>query len=83
MSKIDWSDPEQVRAYRREWRMKNAGRINEKRREEHRNRPAAPGVRGRGGPNKGFMDAAFSIENFQDEISWDINLDKYLEGNEE
>lgn len=69
---IDWSDKQQVNEYNRQ-----------RRRNKRRNRPAAPGVRGRGGPNKGFMDAAFSIENFQDEISWDINLDKYLEGNEE
>ena len=78
---IDWADREQVKAYHREWRRNNSDRINEKRREEHRNRPAAPGVKGRGRPNRGFMDAAFSIENFQDEISWDINLEKYMEGN--
>ena len=84
MSKIDWSDPEQVRAYRREWHRTHRAELNEKRRDARRNRPAEPGVKGRGRPETGFIDLAYCTENrYTEEICWDIDTDKLRRNREE
>ena len=88
MSKIDWKDPEQVRAYQREYQRKwyelHRSELNEKKREANRNKPAGPGVRGRGRPETGFIEAAYCAENrYVEEISWDIDKEKLRRNREE
>ena len=88
MSKIDWSDPEQVRSYQREcqrkWYELHRTELNEKAREANRNKPAAPGVKGRGRKDTGWLDAAYSTENrYAEEISWDIDKEKLRRNVEE
>lgn len=41
---IDWSDPEQVRAYRREWGREHREEINARRRKPKQNIPAGDGT---------------------------------------
>ena len=82
--KIDWTDPEQVKAYHREWREAHRSELNEREREARRNRPAAPGVRRRGRKNTGWLDAAYCTENqYAEEISWDIDKEKLRRNIEE
>lgn len=79
MSKIDWSDPEQVRSYQREYMREWTKRTgyNEKRKEERRNRPAGDGGKKKGRNTDGFFDAAYCTENqYAEEISWDIDKEK-------
>lgn len=86
--KKDWyqANRPHVQELHRRWRADHPEykeQYNAKRREERRNQPAAPGGKGKRGrkPIGNFEDVAYSIENFQDEISWDIDLGKYMEGN--
>ena len=88
MSIIDWKDPEQVRTYyreyMREWYGRHGSELNEKKREARRNRPAAPGVTGRGRKETGWLDAAYCTENqYAEEISWDIDKEKLRRNREE
>lgn len=84
MSNIDWNDPEQVKAYHRGWYKEHRTEINEKRRNERRNKPAEPGVKGRGRPETGFFDAAYCAENrYVEEISWGIDKEKLRRSVEE
>lgn len=76
------------REYQQKWREEHQEKIaeykrreGERRKEESRNKPAAPGVKGRGRQNTGFMDVAYSIENTEDDLTRDINFGKYMEGN--
>lgn len=72
--KTDWTDPEQVRAYHREWRERTG--YNEKRREARRNRPAGDGGKKRGRKTEGFWEAAYTTENLHDELSWEIDKER-------
>lgn len=83
--KTDWTDPEQVKAYHREYRRAWAERTgyNEKRREERRNRPAGDGGKQRGRKGWGFWDAAYTTENLHDELSWEIDTEKLRRNREE
>lgn len=84
--KIDWRDQEQVNQYQREWRKRNPDKVEQykaKKREERANRPAAPGVKGRGSRDTGFMDVAYSTENMHDELSWGIDKEKLRRNREE
>lgn len=88
MSKIDWKDPEQVRAYnaeyQRRWRELHRPELNQKAREANRNKPAGPGVKGRGQPDTGFIDAAYCAENrYAEEISWDLDKERIRKEHEE
>ena len=77
--KTDWTDPEQVKAYHREYMRAWAERTghNEKRREARRNRPAGDGGKKKGRNTDGFFEAAYSTENrYAEEISWDIDKEK-------
>lgn len=69
---IDWSDKQQVNEYNKL-----------RRRNKRRNKPAAPGVKGRGKPSTGFLDVAYSTENYHDELSWGIDKDKLRRSIEE
>ena len=76
--------------YQRKWRAEHPDlvaeqnrRNRERRREERRNKPAAPGVKGRGNQSKGFLDVAYSTENYQDELNWDIDMEKIRRSIEE
>ena len=62
---IDWSDKQQVNEYNKQ-----------RRRNKRRNKPAAPGVKGRGNQSTGFLDVAYSTENYHDELSWEIDKEK-------
>ena len=86
--KTDWTDPEQVRAYHREYMRKWYGlhgpELNERKREARRNKPAAPGTTGRGRKDAGWLDAAYCTENrYAEEISWDIDKEKIRRNREE
>ena len=77
--KTDWTDPEQVKAYHREYMLAWAERTgyNEKRREARRNRPAGDGGKKKGRNTDGFFEAAYCTENrYAEEISWDIDKEK-------
>ncbi len=87
---IDWSDPEQVRAYRREWGREHRDELNARRRAEwaerseaKRNKPAGDGAKGRGRPSTGFLDVAYSTENMFDELRWEIDTEKLRRSIEE
>ena len=76
--------------YQRKWRKEHpdlvAGqnrRNKERRREKRRNKPAAPGVKGRGKQSTGFLDVAYSTENYHDELSWGIDKEKIRRNVEE
>lgn len=79
--KIDWTDPEQVRAYHREWRERTG--YNERMKEARRNRPAGDGGKKRGRKTDGFWEAAYTTENLNDELSWDIDTEKLRRNREE
>ena len=82
MSKIDWNDPEQVRAYHREWRERTE--YNEKKKEARRNRPAGDGGKRKGRKTDGFFDAVYCTENlYTEEISWDIDKEKLRRNRED
>ena len=86
MSKIDWSDPEQVRTYQREYMREWTKRTgyNEKRKEERRNRPAGDGGKKKGRKTDGFFEAAYCTENrYAEEIIWDIDKEKLRRNREE
>ena len=85
MSKIDWKDPEQVKAYHREYQRAWAERTgyNEKRREARRNRPAGDGGKRKGRRTDGFWEAAYSTENIYDELSWSIDREKIRKEHQE
>lgn len=69
-----FDDPQYKKKYMRKYREEHREELNEKDRERRRNRPAAPGVKGRGRPGTGWLDVAYCTENqYADEISWDIN----------
>ena len=87
---IDWTKPEQVIAYRREWRIEHRDELNARRRAEwaerreaKRNKPAGDGVKGRGRPSTGFLDVAYSTENYHDELNWRIDKEKLRRSIEE
>lgn len=87
---IDWTKPEQVIAYRREWRIEHRDELNARRRAEwaerreaKRNKPAAPGVKGRGKQSTGWLDMAYSTENMFDELRWEIDTEKLRRSIEE
>ncbi len=69
---IDWSDKQQVNEYNKQ-----------RRRNKRRNKPAAPGVKGRGNQSTGFLDVAYSTENYHDELSWEIDKEKLRRSVEE
>ena len=76
--------------YQRKWREEHPDlvaeqnrRNKERRREERRNKPAAPGVKGRGNQSTGFLDVAYSTENYHDELSWGIDKEKLRRSIEE
>ena len=76
--------------YQRKWRAEHPDlvaeqnrRNRERRREERRNKPAAPGVKGRGNKSTGFMYVAYSTENMFDELSWGIDKEKIWRNAEE
>lgn len=69
---IDWSDKQQVNEYNKQ-----------RRRNKRRNKPAAPGVKGRGKQSTGFLDVAYSTENYHDELSWEIDKEKLRRSIEE
>ena len=76
--------------YQRKWREEHpdlvAGqnrRNKERRREKRRNKPAAPGVKGRGKQSTGFLDVAYSTENMFDELRWEIDTEKLRRSIEE
>ena len=79
--KTDWTDPEQVRAYHRAWRERTG--YNEKKKEARRNRPAGDGGKQRGRKTEGFWEAAYTTENLNDELSWDIDKEKIRKEHEE
>ena len=97
MSKIDWKDPEQVKAYnreyyaanrehigemQREWQIKSGYR--ERRKEARRNRPAGDGGKKKGRKTDGgFWDVAYCTENLHDELSWGIDKEKLRRSIEE
>ena len=83
--KTDWTDPEQVRAYHREYQRDWAQRsgYNERRKEARRNRPVGDGGKKKGRSTDGFLDAAYSTENYHDELSWDIDMEKIRRNIEE
>ena len=83
--KTDWTDPEQVKAYHREYMRAWAERTgyNEKRREARRNRPAGDGGKKRGRKTEGFWEAAYTTENLHDELSWEIDTEKLRRNREE
>lgn len=86
MSKIDWSDPEQVRSYQREYMREWTKRTgyNEKRKEDRRNRPAGDGGKKKGRNTDGFFDAAYCTENqYAEEISWDLDKERIRKEHEE
>ncbi len=73
--KTDWTDPEQVRAYHREWRERTG--YNEKKKEARRNRPAGDGGKKRGRKTDGvFWEVANCTENLHDELSWEIDAER-------
>lgn len=82
---IDWTDPEQVRAYHREHRRAWAEQTgyNEKVKEARRNRPAGDGGKKRGRKTDGFWEAAYTTENLHDELSWEIDTEKLRRNREE
>ena len=83
---IDWTDPEQVRAYHREYVRDWAQRsgYNERRKEARRNRPAGDGGKKKGRRTEGFYDAAYCTENvYAEEISWGIDKEKLRRNVEE
>lgn len=84
VGKTDWTDPEQVRAYHRECRRawEELTGYNEKRREERRNKPAGNGKK-KGRKETGFSDAAYSTENWHNELNWDIDMEKIRRNVEE
>lgn len=76
--------------YQRKWRAEHPDlvaeqnrRNKERRREERRNKPAAPGVKGRGKQSTGFLDVAYTTENYHDELSWGIDKEKIRRSIEE
>ena len=69
---IDWSDKQQVNEYNKQ-----------RRRNKRRNKPAAPGVKGRGNQSTGFLDVAYSTENYHDELNWEIDKEKLRRSIEE
>lgn len=76
--------------YQKKWRAEHTDlvaeqnkRSNERRREKRRNKPAAPGVKGRGNQSTGFLDVAYSTENYHDELSWGIDKEKLRRSIEE
>lgn len=79
--KTDWTDPEQVRAYHREWRERTG--YNERMKEARRNRPAGDGGKQRGRKTDGFWEAAYTTENLNDELSWEIDTEKLRRNREE
>ena len=80
--KTDWTDPEQVRAYHREW-CKRTG-YNERMKEARRNRPAGDGGKKMGRKTDGFFEAAYCTENrYAEEISWGIDKEKLKRNMEE
>ena len=79
--KTDWTDPEQVKAYHREWRKRTG--YNEKKKEARRNRPAGDGGKKRGRKTDGFWEAAYTTENLHDELSWEIDTEKLRRNREE
>ena len=82
--KIDWTDPVQVAKYHHEWYEAHRSELNEREREKSRNRPAQPGLRGRGRESKGWLDAAYCTENqYAEEICWDLNKEKIRKEHEE
>lgn len=85
---IDRNDPEQDRLcrneYQRKWREAHKEEINRKIRDKTRNKPAAPGVKGRGKQDTGWLDAAYCTENqYAEEISWGIDKEKLRRSIEE
>ena len=79
-----WDDPEHKKEYMRKYREEHRDELNQKQREKRRNRPAAPGVKGRGNTNKGFVELAYCQENrLVEEITWGINKDKIRRNVEE
>jgi hypothetical protein len=71
---------------RKRWRENNPDRIeqyNAKRREARKNKPAGADVGKPKDPERveNWLKQCYSTAHFNDEISWDINLNKYLEGN--
>lgn len=73
--KTDWTDPEQVKAYHREWRERTG--YNEKKKEARRNRPAGDGGKKRGRKTDGvFWEVANCTENLHDELSWEIDKER-------
>ena len=83
--KIDWTDPEQVRAYHREYRRAWEERTGyeKKRREARRNRPAGDGTTRKDRKGLGFWEAAYTTENLLDELSWEIDTEKLRRNREE
>ena len=77
---IDWTDPEQVKNWMREYKERTG--YNAKRREERRNKPAGNGKK-KGRKETGFSDAAYSTENWHNELNWDIDMEKIRRNNEE
>ena len=95
--KTDWSNPEEVRAYNREYytahrdelveyqrkyREEHREELNEKHRERTRNKPAGLGKK-KGRRTEGFWDLAYSTENYHDELSWGIDKEKFRRNVEE
>ena len=76
--------PDVIRAASNRYRLAHREEINEKAREARRNRPAQPGLKGRGRKNTGWLDAAYCTENlYAEEISWDIDKEKIRRSVEE
>ena len=80
--KTDWTDPEQVKAYHREWRKRTG--YNERMKEARRNRPAGDGGKKRGRKTDVvFWEVANCTENLHDELSWEIDTEKLRRSREE
>ena len=80
--KTDWTDPEQIKAYHREWRKRTG--YNERMKEARRNRPAGDGGKKRGRKTDGvFWEVANCTENLHDELSWEIDTEKLRRNREE
>ena len=81
--KTDWTNPEEIKAYHHEWYMAHRDEQNGKAKEARRNRPAGDGGKQRGRKTEGFWEAAYTTENLNDELSWDIDKEKLRRNREE
>jgi hypothetical protein len=87
---IDWNDPVQMRKYKREWAATHRENVKQQKLQMMRERgahgdigPICTVINPRGKENHSFWDAAFSVANDDNDLNWELNINKHMEGNEE